>query len=125
MPFRLSSNGKYSKLTRHLTKNLQNDPRRILAKYGEKGLRALSAATPVETGLTSMSWHYGIEKTRNGYSLYWYNSVMAGPTPLVILLQYGHGTSTGGYIQGRDFINPALKPIFEAITNDLIKEASK
>lgn len=78
---------------------------KILKKYAQQGVQKLSSATPVDTGETAASWDYTIKVSKNSASLTWTNSKMAGDTPLVILLQYGHGTRNGGYVQGRDFIN--------------------
>lgn len=94
----------------------------IFEKYGREGQHALEEATPVDTGETKQSWHYKVEETATGYSLSWYNTVMAGKTPLVILLQYGHGTRGGTYVQGRDFINPAIQPILDKLADSLWKE---
>lgn len=119
---------------------------KILSKYGEQGVKALSEATPKDTGLTAASWRYEINKNSTGYELYWCNSntidkevtTLGGRNhdpakvhtrvdhiPVVILIQYGHGTGTGGYVQGRDFINPAIRPIFDAIANDAFLEVNK
>lgn len=92
-----------------------------LAKYGEEGVRALSSATPMGTGLTAMSWSYEIIQDRNSYSIVWSNSNMAGDTPVAILIQQGHGTRNGGYVQGRDFINPAIQPIFDRMAAEVWK----
>lgn len=90
-----------------------------LSKYGAEGVAALASATPIDSGETKNAWSYEIVKTKGTYSIIWSNSHMAGPTPVVILLQHGHGTGNGGYIQGRDFINPALKPIFDRISSEV------
>jgi len=100
------------------------DVRNILHPYGALGVSALAAATPADTGETASSWSYSINVTRRGFTLSWTNSVIAGSVPLVILLQYGHGTGTGGYVEGRDFINPAVKPIFDKIAESAFKEVS-
>lgn len=93
-----------------------------LNKYGRQGVAALAAATPVESTLSATSWTYEVKKTSSGYSLAWLNTnVTSQGTPVVILLQYGHGTGTGGYVQGRDFINPALRPIFDNISKGVQK----
>jgi hypothetical protein len=97
----------------------------ILNRYGKNGVSALAKGTPVDTGLTASSWDYEVSLTGKGYTIMWTNTVMAGGVPLVILLQYGHGTGNGGYVVGRDFINPAIKPIFEALADDLFAEVSK
>jgi hypothetical protein len=99
---------------------------KILSKYGRKGVDALATATPKDTGEASTSWDYVVTDHGNGrYRLSWTNSKMAGNTPLVILIQYGHGTGTGGYVQGRDFINPALRPIFDALKDELFLEVMR
>jgi hypothetical protein len=86
-----------------------------LDRYGQEGVSALSAATPVDTGETAGSWNYEIVQEKGSYSIIWGNSHVEGNKQIAILLQYGHGTGTGGYIQGRDYINPALQPVFERI----------
>ena len=95
---------------------------RILSKYGEMGVLALSQATPLDSGETARSWSYEIEKTGSGYNLVWKNSHVNKGVPIAIILQYGHGTRNGGYVQGRDYINPALRPIFDGIAADSWKE---
>lgn len=126
MPFVFSSRGDYRKLERYLKEKASNDRlEAIMSRYGDRGVRALMNATPVRTGLTARSWHYTILHGKYGLSLSWYNTQMVGTTPVVILIQYGHGTGTGGYVQGIDFINPALKPIFAALADELWKEVSK
>lgn len=101
------------------------DIRSILNKYGEKGVKALNQATPSQTGRTAASWSYTVEAKGGAYTIAWTNNVMAGDVPLVILLQYGHGTGTGGYVAGRDFINPAIQPIFDQIATDVWKEVKR
>lgn len=95
----------------------------IIRQYAEEGVSALRQATPKDTGLSAEGWRYEIVHKRGGFSLYWTNDhVTETGTPVVILLQYGHGTGTGGYVQGQDFINPAIKPIFDKISQNLWKE---
>lgn len=101
---------------------LGSNPRRILESYGRQGVSALALTTPKDTGLTAHSWSYEIETTRNGYSLTWTNSNIVSGVPVVILIQYGHGTSNGAYVEGRDFINPVIKPIFDKMAENLWKE---
>lgn len=97
-----------------------------LRKYGKQGVTVLSDATPKDTGLTASSWSYEIWTDRKGnYKLYWTNSNLAQPgMPIALLIQYGHGTRYGTYVQGVDYINPALKPIFEKMANDLWGEVN-
>ena len=88
-------------------------------QYGQMGVRALSAATPVDTGLTAQSWDYRVIRGHRWPGIEWYNSNEVNETPVAILIQYGHGTRGGGYIQGRDFINPAMRPVFDKILREL------
>jgi len=99
------------------------DARSTLHKYGRLGVSALSAATPVDTGATAGSWSYKIKGNRERYKLIWTNSEVAGTAPLVLMLQYGHATKSGYFITGRDFINPALRPIYDALNEALLVEA--
>lgn len=94
-----------------------------LAAYGREGVQALASATPVDSGETAASWSYRVERSGSGFTLSWTNSHMGGSTPVAILIQYGHGNGSGGYVAGRDFINPAIRPIFDRIANDIWKEA--
>lgn len=96
----------------------------ILKKYGEIGVEALAAATPKDTGTTAASWRYEIVKKRDGYSLYWCNDNVHNGVNIALILQYGHGTGTGGYVKGMDYINPAIRPIFDAIANDAWREVT-
>lgn len=97
---------------------------RILKSYGDRGVQALADATPVDTGVTAQSWDYIIEEKNGYYRLIWTNSEMAGTVPLVILLQYGHGTGTGGWVVGKDFINPALDDVFSGLINSVRSEVA-
>ena len=99
------------------------DARSTLEIFGTLGVSALSAATPVDTGETAGKWSYEVEGNKERYTVTWYNSEMAGRTPLVILLKYGHATKSGWFISGKDFINPALRPIYDALDTVLIEEA--
>lgn len=90
----------------------------ILNKYGKQGVEALSAATPVDTGRAASSWYYEIEKDKSGFKITWCNSDIENGCNVAILLQYGHATKSGGYVRGIDYINPALKPIFDNMIED-------
>lgn len=97
-----------------------------LSRYGQIGVQALGSATPIDTGNTAGSWSYEVVKDRSGYSIEWRNSsTIRGGTPVVILLQYGHGTGTGGYVSGIDFINPAIRPVFDQIAHDVWKKVTE
>lgn len=93
-----------------------------LEHYGQMGVDALAQATPVNTGLTASSWSYEIVQKEKTISLIWKNSNVVDGYPVAILIQYGHGTRNGGYVQGIDYINPALKPVFDKISNDIWTE---
>jgi hypothetical protein len=93
-----------------------------LEQFGRQGVDALSHATPMDTGRTAGSWYYGIEKSRNGLTIWWNNRNENQGAKIAILLQYGHGTGTGGYVVGRDYINPALRPIFDKMANEVWKK---
>lgn len=97
----------------------------ILDKYGKTGVQALASATPKNSGLTANSWGYETSISRGSFFIIWTNNnVTSNGTPIVILLQYGHGTKNGGYIQGEDFINPAIRPIFDEIADAVWREVS-
>lgn len=98
---------------------------KIFRRYGEKGVRALSEATPVDTGKTAASWEYKICKGKNSTTIQWHNTNVVGSVPVAILIQYGHATPGGTYVRGYDFINPAMKDIFESLAEDLWKEVSR
>lgn len=98
---------------------------RNLEKYAQEGVDALASATPVDSGETAASWNYEIEKSRNGVSIYWTNHNVNAGVPIAILLQYGHGTGTGGYVQGRDYITPAIQPVFDKIAEKVWEEVTK
>lgn len=90
----------------------------ILNKYGAAGVNALAANTPIDSGLTASSWSYIVEKNSSGFSITWTNSNINDGVPIAVILQYGHGTRTGGYVEGRDYINPAIQPIFDKIATE-------
>lgn len=114
--------GNFERTERSLEKLKRRDYIKHLDKYGAYGVQVLSAATPIDTGETRSSWSYSITSTKNGLSLSWNNSNVAGSVPVVILLQYGHGTPSGVYVQGRDFINPSIRPVMDQIAKELWKE---
>jgi hypothetical protein len=97
----------------------------VLEKYGQLGVEALAAATPIDSGLTAASWSFEIEYGVDSTTIKWANSnVVGGWANVAILLQYGHGTGTGGYVEGIDYINPALKPIFDKLAEDVWMEVT-
>ena len=113
--------GDLSKTRTFLFHAIRSDFKQILDKYGEAGVKALAEATPKDTGKTAESWYYKIENNQNSITISWFNSNRNKGVPIAIILQYGHGTGNGGYVKGIDYINPAMKPIF----NDLAKNAWK
>lgn len=117
--------GDYAKLTRYLVNVKKAVTKRDLHKYGKAGVEALSSNTPVRTGLTASSWYYEIEHKKDHSSITFYNSNVQNGIPIAIILQYGHGTGGGGWVQGRDYINPALQPIFDKLANDAWKEVTR
>lgn len=98
---------------------------KILQKYGQQGVAALSAATPVESGTTANSWSYEIKTSGQSATIYWSNSNVNKGVNIAVILQFGHGTGTGGYVQGRDYINPAMRPIFDKIAEEAWMEVVK
>lgn len=116
--------GDFSKLTKFFERAKEVVKLGDLDKYGREGVAALSSATPKDTGLTASSWYYKIERTKNTISITFYNSNVNKGVPIAIILQYGHGTGTGGWVEGRDYINPAIQPIFDKMAEEAWKEVT-
>jgi hypothetical protein len=119
--FSVESHGSFNKTQSFLTNLGKIDITRILHSKGQEGVTALESVTPQETGLAAGSWYYEVSSSSNSFQIAWYNSDVENGFPVVIMLQYGYGTGTGGYVQGRDFINPAIQPIFDQISEDVWK----
>lgn len=117
--------GDFSKLTRYFERVKEAARLSILDKYGREGVAALASATPVESGKTADSWYYEIERQNGSATISFYNSNVNKGVPIAIILQYGHGTGTGGWVEGRDYINPAIQPIFDKLTEEAWKEVTK
>ena len=117
--------GDFSKLNRYFERLKETANVGVLDKYGRAGVAALSSATPINTGKTASSWYYDIKRQNGSVSIEFNNSNFNKGVPIAIILQYGHGTGNGGWIQGRDYINPAIQPIFDQIANDAWKEVTK
>lgn len=117
--------GDFSKLTRFLERAKETVKLGELDKYGREGMEALASATPVDSGLTAGSWSYEIERRKDSVSLSFHNSNIQNGVPIAIILQYGHGTKSGGWVQGRDYINPAIQPIFDKIADEAWKKCVK
>lgn len=119
--------GNFNKTERFLANGLRlsSKVRLILENHGMRGVFALSSATPVDTGLSANEWSYKVEETPSGFSLSWYNAnVDSNGTPIVILIQYGHGTRNGAYVQPNPFINEAIKPVIDSIVESIGKEVA-
>lgn len=117
--------GDFSKVTRYFEKLKENAKLSVLDKYGREGVAALMSATPVESGLTASSWGYEIEESSGLAKITFTNSNINKSVPIAIILQYGHGTGTGGWVQGRDYINPAIQPIFDKMAEEAWREVTK
>lgn len=114
--------GDFSKLTSFFEKAKEIVKLGDLDKYGRAGVEALSSYTPVDSGLTASSWYYEIDHSNERVTITFNNSNIQNGVPIAIILQYGHGTGTGGWVEGRDYINPAIQPIFDRIAEDAWKE---
>lgn len=117
--------GDFKNVEKLLSRMTKANFRSILERAGQEGVDALSKNTPVDSGRTASSWSYEVRQNRSGLSIIWKNSNVVSGVPIAIILQYGHGTKNGGFVQGRDYINPALKPIFDRIAENVRREVSK
>ena len=117
--------GDFSKLTSYFEKLKETVKLGDLDKYGREGVAALASATPIDSGLTASSWYYKIENNNGRATIGFYNSNIQNGVPIAVILQYGHGTGTGGWVEGRDYINPAIRPIFDKIADSAWKEVTK
>lgn len=116
--------GDFTRTMKYLGNIKKNINLKDLERFGREGVAALSSATPVETGKTANSWYYEISKSKETITISFHNSNIQNGVPIAIILQYGHGTGTGGWVQGRDYINPAIQPIFDDITNKAWREVT-
>ena len=117
--------GDFSKTTNFLKRARDKVYLEDLDKYGRQGVAALASATPIDSGKTASSWYYKIENTKESAKITFYNSNVQNGVSIAIILQYGHGTRNGGWVEGRDYINPAVRPIFDKIVDDAWREVSK
>lgn len=122
---RITQKGDYSKLEMFFNKLLGREYLNTLSKYGQLGVAALAAATPIDSGKTATSWNYEIHQNGGELSLVFTNSNENKGVNIAIILQYGHGTGTGGYVQGVDYINPALRPIFDSLAEAVWREVTQ
>ena len=114
--------GNFNKTERFFNRALNKNYRNILAKYGQMGVDVLSAATPLESGRTASSWNYGISEEKGKVTLYWTNSNQEQGVCIAVLLIYGHALPNGAYVEGNDFVTPAMRPVFRQIANESWKE---
>ena len=126
MDVSFTTSGSFNKAQTFLMtmQNIDSDIRRFCESAGQRGVAALAAATPVDSGLTAASWGYEIESTGESTTITWTNSSSNNGVNIAIILQYGHGTGTGGWVSGRDYIMPAIKPIFDSIADDVWKKVT-
>ena len=117
--------GDFSKLTSYLEKTKEVVKIGDLDQYGREGVAALASATPKNSGITASSWYYEIKHGNESVSITFHNSNINDGVPIAVILQYGHGTRNGGWVEGVDYINPAIKPIFDEIANNAWKEVTK
>lgn len=121
----IETTGNFENTERFLKRMSKNDIFDALEKYGKAGVVALSSATPKDSGETASSWSFEITKSIGSVKIEWLNSNISDNVNIAVILQYGHGTGTGGYVQGRDYINPAIQPVFDNIVSDVWKEVTK
>lgn len=124
MTISFQSRGDFKRTGNFLEKLLKRDIYKALDKHGREGVAALSSATPAESGLAAASWGYEVKTSGKSASIIWTNSDVENGFPVAIMLQYGYGTGTGGYVRGRDYINPAMKPVFDRIAESVWKEVT-
>ena len=117
--------GDFSKFSKYLSGVKKVPSQGLLDKYGKEGVAALASATPVRTGETASSWSYEIEHSNGSSVIRFNNSHINHGVPIAIILQYGHGTGTGGWVEGRDYINPAVQPVFDRLVNEAWREVTK
>lgn len=120
--FELEIKGDFRTVIEKLLRLQKFDIEKRLVEIGEQGVENLGLNTPVDTGETANSWYYELEKTKSGYKITWYNSNVNQGANIAVLIQYGHGTPTGGYVPGIDYINPAVKPLFEKLRSEIKRE---
>lgn len=121
----IKQRGSFDKTEKFLKKSFGRDYVSVLQKFGQQGVSALYAATPIDSGMTAVSWSYEVKQEKSRISIIWKNSNVNKGVNIAIILQYGHATRNGGYVEGIDYINPALKPIFEKMADAAWKEVTR
>lgn len=119
---KISQHGSFKNTENFFKRSQKINIKNILEKYGKEGVSALTSATPLETGLTASSWDYEIHYKKGIYEIVWTNSNINDGIPIVILIQYGHSTKNGTFVKGKDFINPALKPVVNKLADEIWRE---
>jgi hypothetical protein len=122
--FSVTSHGDFKKTTKFLEFMKSGDIFNNLNAYGRRGVDALSSATPIDTGETANSWGYQVAHEKGRYSISWFNTHREGRVNIAVIIQYGHGTGTGGWVEGRDYINPAIQPVFDRIVDDIWRQVT-
>ena len=122
---KVNHRGTFKKTTKYLNRIDRGFTISNIERFGMEGVAALSAATPTESGLTANSWYYTIEQKRNHISIRFNNSNIQNGVPIAIILQYGHATRNGGWVEGRDYINPAIQPVFDRLAESAWKEVTR
>jgi hypothetical protein len=115
----VTSSGDFKKTEAFLLAMKRGEVYDILEKYGQQGRDALASATPIDSGITRESWKYEVVRKNGKYQIIWRNTNVESGIPVAILIQYGHATGTGGWVEGRDYINPAIQPLFDKIANEV------
>src|SRR4051812_4015496 len=122
---RVTTKGSFDNVEKFLNRMKRNEQFSALDRFGPVGVAALASATPKESSLTANSWTYEIIQKRGYYAIMWKNTHVEDGVSIAVILQYGHGTRTGGYVEGRDYINPAIQPVFDQIVTDMWKVVTK
>lgn len=122
---RFQQKGDFSKLNSYLERVKQAVKLSELDRFGREGVNALASATPVNSGFTASSWKYNIERNSNGAAIQFYNTNINKGVNIAIILQYGHATKNGGWVEGRDYINPAIRPVFDKLAEEAWKEVTR
>ena len=124
MTIRVHTKGSFKKTLSYLQSGRDGSAFRELERYGQLGVAALASATPVDSGETANSWDYRVTRRNGRYSIEWFNTHVVDGVNIAIILQYGHGTGTGGFVRGQNYINPAIQPIFDRIADDVWRTVS-
>lgn len=121
----LSSSGSFNKTEQALKRMKQGDAFKILDRYGQMGVDALIASTPSKSNITASSWTYKVKHKKGRWSITWNNTNIVDGVQIAVILQYGHATGNGGWVEGIDYINPALRPLFDKLAEDVWKEVTR